>query len=97
MSVVNQETANQETQPPLANPAQEAQHEPDIVFPPSDLYSNEPPLETELHLRQIILLITCLEWLWRDRNDFYASGNLTSTRPNIFGSIRIRWNSKALN
>jgi Uma2 family endonuclease len=23
------------------------------------------------------LLIQCLEWWWRDRNDFYASGNLT--------------------
>lgn len=42
-----------------------------------DLYSDEPVLETELHLRQIILLLTCLEWLWRDKNDFYAAGNLT--------------------
>ncbi|MBW4612083.1 MAG: Uma2 family endonuclease [Desmonostoc vinosum HA7617-LM4] len=49
----------------------------DVTFPPGDLYSDEPPLETELHLRQIILLLTCLEWLWRDRNDFYAAGNLT--------------------
>jgi Uma2 family endonuclease len=49
----------------------------DVIFPPGDLYSNEPPVETELHLRQIILLLTCLEWLWRDRNDFYAAGNLT--------------------
>ena len=49
----------------------------DVIFPPSDLYSDEPPLETELHLRQIILLLTCLEWLWKDRNDFYAAGNLT--------------------
>lgn len=49
----------------------------DVVFPPGDLYSDEPPLETELHLRQIILLLQCLEWLWRDRNDFYAVGNLT--------------------
>ncbi len=48
-----------------------------VIFPPGDLYSYEPPLETELHLRQIILLLTCLEWLWRDRNDFYAAGNLT--------------------
>ncbi|MBJ7298626.1 MAG: Uma2 family endonuclease, partial [Dolichospermum sp.] len=22
----------------------------DIIFPPSDLYSDEPPVETELHL-----------------------------------------------
>lgn len=49
----------------------------DVIFPPSDLYSDEPPLESELHLRQIILLFQCLEWLWRDRNDFYAAGNLT--------------------
>ncbi|MDF5711390.1 MAG: Uma2 family endonuclease [Nostoc sp. S4] len=49
----------------------------DVIFPAGDLYSDEPPLETELHLRQIILLLTCLEWLWRDRNDFYAAGNLT--------------------
>ncbi|HIK56212.1 MAG TPA: Uma2 family endonuclease [Synechococcales cyanobacterium M55_K2018_004] len=48
-----------------------------VVFPPGDLYSNEPPLETELHLRQILLLIQCLETLWRDRQDFYAFGNLT--------------------
>lgn len=49
----------------------------DVIFPPGDLYSDEPPLETELHLRQIILLLKCLEWLWRNRNDFYAAGNLT--------------------
>lgn len=49
----------------------------DIIFPPGDLYSDEPPLETELHLRQIILLLNSLEWLWRDRNDFYVAGNTT--------------------
>ncbi|BAZ01454.1 hypothetical protein NIES37_54540 [Tolypothrix tenuis PCC 7101] len=49
----------------------------DVIFPPGDLYSDEPPLETELHLEQIILLLKCLEWLWRDRTDFYAAGNLT--------------------
>ncbi|MBS9385813.1 MAG: Uma2 family endonuclease [Dolichospermum sp. BR01] len=49
----------------------------DIIFPPSDLYSDEPPVETELHLRQIILLFKCLEWLWKDRTDFYAVGNLS--------------------
>lgn len=49
----------------------------DVIFPPGDRYSDEPPLESDLHLRQIILLLTCLEWLWRDRNDFYAAGNLT--------------------
>ncbi len=48
-----------------------------VIFPSGDLYSDEPPVETELHLRQIILLLNCLEWLWREQNDFYAAGNLT--------------------
>lgn len=48
-----------------------------VILPPSNLYSDEPPLETELHLEQIMLLLKCLKWLWRDRNDFYAAGNLT--------------------
>jgi Uma2 family endonuclease len=49
----------------------------DVIFPPSDLYSDEPPLETELHLRQMLLLIQCLEWWWRARQDFYTCGNMT--------------------
>ena len=49
----------------------------DVIFPPGDLYSDEPPLESELHLRQIIILLQSLEWLWKDRNDFYGAGNLT--------------------
>jgi Uma2 family endonuclease len=49
----------------------------DVIFPPGDLYSDEPPLETELHLEQIMLLLKCLKWLWKDKNDFYAAGNLT--------------------
>jgi Uma2 family endonuclease len=49
----------------------------DIIFPPGDLLSDEPPLETDLHRLQMTLLIQCLEWLWRDQNNFYASGNLT--------------------
>lgn len=48
-----------------------------VVFPPGDLYSDEPPLETDLHRDQIDLLIRLLKWYWRDRQDFYASGNLT--------------------
>ena len=48
-----------------------------VIFPPSDLYSNEPPLESDLHRLQMMLLLQCLEWLWRDRSDFYATGNLT--------------------
>jgi Uma2 family endonuclease len=71
MSIVNPEAVPLT----LAEPTQAAPEAP--VFPPSDLYSNEPPLETELHLRQILLLIQLLEWFWRDRTDFYAFGNLT--------------------
>ncbi|EAW34984.1 Uma2 family endonuclease [Lyngbya sp. PCC 8106] len=49
----------------------------EIEYPPGDLESQELPLESELHLRQILLLIQTLEYLWRDRQDFYAFGNLT--------------------
>ncbi|MGC9526216.1 MAG: Uma2 family endonuclease [Limnospira sp.] len=48
-----------------------------IEFPPGDIESQEPPLESELHFRQIMLLIQMLEYIWRDRQDFYAFGNLT--------------------
>ena len=49
----------------------------DVIFPPGDLYSDEPPLETYLHLQQMMLLFKCLEWWWRESNDFFAAGNLT--------------------
>jgi Uma2 family endonuclease len=45
--------------------------------PPHNPYSDEPTLETDLHRRQIDLLIRLLEHWWRDRNNFYISGNLT--------------------
>lgn len=49
----------------------------EVDFPPGDLWSDEPPLESDLHRKQIEILVRLLEWLWRDRTDFYASGNLT--------------------
>ncbi|MEA5506726.1 Uma2 family endonuclease [Halotia wernerae UHCC 0503] len=49
----------------------------DVIFPPGDLYSDEPPLESYLHLQQMLLLLKCLEWWWRDRHDFFVAGNLT--------------------
>lgn len=55
----------------------QTQRQDEIVLPPSDLCSEEPPLESYLHLKQILLLLSCLEWLWRDRTDFFAAGNLT--------------------
>ncbi|MEH2175253.1 Uma2 family endonuclease [Nostoc sp.] len=57
--------------------AQDLESPENVIFPPGDLYSDEPPLETDLHRLQMTLLIQCLEWLWQNRKDFYASGNLT--------------------
>ncbi len=48
-----------------------------IIFPPGDIYSDEPPLESDLHREQIDLLIRLIKWWWRDRQNFYATGNLT--------------------
>lgn len=47
------------------------------IFPSADIYSDEPPLESSLHLTQIFFLITCLELYWHDRSDYFAAGNLT--------------------
>lgn len=53
---------------------------------PTDLESNEPPLESDRHREQIDLLIRLLRWYWREgqatpppnyRADYYVSGNTT--------------------
>lgn len=49
----------------------------DVVFPAGDRYSDEPQLETHLHLQQLLLLLKCLDWVWHDRQDYFAAGNLT--------------------
>ncbi|NJL37378.1 MAG: Uma2 family endonuclease [Leptolyngbyaceae cyanobacterium RM2_2_4] len=49
----------------------------EVIFPPGNLWSDEPPLESDLHREQIDLLIRLIRWWWRERQDFYASGNLT--------------------
>ncbi|MEH2107970.1 Uma2 family endonuclease [Nostoc sp.] len=51
--------------------------EDEVIFPPGDILSDEPPLESDLHREQIDLLIRILKLWWRERQDFYASGNLT--------------------
>ncbi|AFY35722.1 Uma2 family endonuclease [Calothrix sp. PCC 7507] len=53
-----------------------------IPFPPDDLWSDEPPLESDLHRDQIDLLIRLIRWLFRSgsstgRTDVYVAGNLT--------------------
>ena len=50
---------------------------PEIIFPTGEFWSDEPPVESNLHLQQIILLIKSLEWLWKQREDYFAAGNLT--------------------
>ncbi|MBE9038216.1 Uma2 family endonuclease [aff. Roholtiella sp. LEGE 12411] len=50
----------------------------DAIMPDaSQLYSDEPEMESSLHYMQLLLLVTCLEWLWRDRNDYFIGANLT--------------------
>jgi Uma2 family endonuclease len=49
----------------------------EVKFPPTDIWSEEPPLESYAHLQQILVLLQCLEWLWQDRNDYFAAANLT--------------------
>jgi Uma2 family endonuclease len=48
-----------------------------IEWPQGDLWSDEPPLETYQHLQQMMLLLKCLDWLWKDRSDYFSAGNLT--------------------
>ncbi|NMG08331.1 Uma2 family endonuclease [Brasilonema sp. UFV-L1] len=43
----------------------------------SGLLSDEPEMESSLHYMQLLLLVSCLEWLWRDQNDFFIGANLT--------------------
>lgn len=43
----------------------------------TQLLSDEPEMESSLHYLQLLLLVTCLEWLWREQNDFFIGANLT--------------------
>ena len=43
----------------------------------TQLESDEPEMESTLHYVQLALLVSCLEWLWRDRNDYFIGANLT--------------------
>lgn len=40
-----------------------------IMLDTSQLLSDEPEMES-LHYTQLLMLVTCLEWLWRDNEDF---------------------------
>ncbi|NJS11260.1 MAG: Uma2 family endonuclease [Microcoleus sp. CSU_2_2] len=43
----------------------------------NQLESDEPEMESSLHYIQLALLVSCLEWQWRERNDFFIGANLT--------------------
>ncbi|NJK69733.1 MAG: Uma2 family endonuclease [Microcoleus sp. SU_5_3] len=43
----------------------------------NQLESDEPEMESSLHYIQLALLVACLEWQWRERNDFFIGANLT--------------------
>ncbi|KAM3113244.1 Uma2 family endonuclease [Phormidesmis sp. 146-33] len=43
----------------------------------TQLLSDEPEMESSLHYTQLALLVACLEFLWRDRTDFFIGANLT--------------------
>jgi Uma2 family endonuclease len=42
-----------------------------------ELLSDEPEMESTWHYQQLALLVSCLEWFWRDRKDFFIGANLT--------------------
>jgi Uma2 family endonuclease len=54
-----------------------AQQLADLMPDATQLDSNEPEMESSLHYTQLALLVACLEWLWRDRNDYFIGANLT--------------------
>ena len=57
--------------------AMTAQQLADLMPDATQLESNEPEMESSLHYAQLALLVACLEWLWRDRNDFFIGASLT--------------------
>lgn len=54
-----------------------AQQLADLMPDATQLESNEPEMESTLHYAQLALLVSCLEWLWRDRQDYFIGANLT--------------------
>jgi Uma2 family endonuclease len=42
-----------------------------------ELLSDEPEMESTQHYQQLAMLVSHLEWYWRDRNDFFIGANLT--------------------
>jgi Uma2 family endonuclease len=49
----------------------------DLMPDATQIESDEPEMESSLHYAQLALLVSCLEWLWCDRTDFFIGANLT--------------------
>ena len=49
----------------------------DLMPDATVLLSDEPEMESSTHYTQLSLLVTCLEWLWRDRQDYFIGATLT--------------------
>lgn len=49
----------------------------DLMPDARQLLSDEPEMESTLHYQQLAMLVSCLEWHWRDRQDFFVGANLT--------------------
>jgi Uma2 family endonuclease len=45
--------------------------------------SNEPEMESYAHMMQLVMLLTGLLFAWRDRDDFFAAGNLSIFYPAV--------------
>ena len=53
-------------------------HELELQMPDAtQLLSDEPEMESSLHYMQLLLLVTCLEWAWQERDNFFIGANLT--------------------
>jgi Uma2 family endonuclease len=43
----------------------------------TQLESHGPEMESSLHYAQLVLLVACLNWLWRDRSNVFIGATLT--------------------
>jgi Uma2 family endonuclease len=54
-----------------------AQRLADLMPDATEVESNAPAMESSLHYAQLALLVSCLEWLWRDQDNFFIGATLT--------------------
>lgn len=54
-----------------------AQQLADLMPDATQLESDEPEMESSEHYTQLLLLVSCLEWLWKDEKNFFIGANLT--------------------